>query len=210
MKTDRAKMTANSFSLVSAGCFLTHLLWGRATVDGLVDELLAVQPATTTGYHSTEMTTANTTYGESTLPFACGNNSHRCTEICNFCSEMYGAPTMDCLSTLLSHLCVSTFESSMVSLNSTDRCIWGNVRGLYSNLSLCTEEMSDCLLIPWPNPLVEDTFVDIHSRFFKDCPTEEHGDPPPVVMFALVMTPICLIPVMVSLVVLKTMNGDDS
>lgn len=81
---------------------------------------------------------------------------------------------------------------------------------LYSNLSLCTEEMSDCLLIPWPNPLVEDTFVDIHSRFFKDCPTEEHGDPPPVVMFALVMTPICLIPVMVSLVVLKTMNGDDS
>lgn len=117
---------------------------------------------------------------------------------------------MDCLSTLLSHLCVSTFESSMVSLNSTDRCIWGNVRGLYSNLSLCTEEMSDCLLIPWPNPLVEDTFVDIHSRFFKDCPTEEHGDPPPVVMFALVMTPICLIPVMVSLVVLKTMNGDDS
>ncbi|XP_035470462.1 receptor activity-modifying protein 2 isoform X3 [Scophthalmus maximus] len=153
---------------------------------------------------------SDTTYGESTLPFACGNNSHRCTEICNFCSEMYGAPTMDCLSTLLSHLCVSTFESSMVSLNSTDRCIWGNVRGLYSNLSLCTEEMSDCLLIPWPNPLVEDTFVDIHSRFFKDCPTEEHGDPPPVVMFALVMTPICLIPVMVSLVVLKTMNGDDS
>lgn len=81
---------------------------------------------------------------------------------------------------------------------------------LYSNLSLCTEEISDCLLIPWPNSLVEQTFVDIHTAFFQDCPSEELRDPPPVIVFALVITPICLIPVMVSLVVLKTKNGDGS
>lgn len=81
---------------------------------------------------------------------------------------------------------------------------------LYSNLSLCTEEMSDCLQIPWPNPLVEDFFVDIHSAYFKECPTEEFSDPTPATVFALVITPICLIPVMVSLVVLKTKNGDGS
>lgn len=98
----------------------------------------------------------------------------------------------------------------MASINSSDWCVWGNVSGLYSNLSLCTEEISDCLLIPWPNPLVEQTFVNIHSRFFKDCPTEELSDPPPVIVFALVITPICLIPIMVSLVVLKTKNGDGS
>lgn len=80
----------------------------------------------------------------------------------------------------------------------------------YSNLSLCTEDIFDCLLVPWPNPFVEGIFVDIHTKFFKDCPTEELSDPPPAIVFALVITPICLIPVMVSLVVLKTKNGDGS
>lgn len=70
--------------------------------------------------------------------------------------------------------------------------------------------MFDCLLIPWPNPFVEEIFVDIHTKFFRDCPTEELSDPPPAIVFALVITPICLIPVMVSLVVLKTKNGDGS
>lgn len=80
----------------------------------------------------------------------------------------------------------------------------------YSNLSLCTEDIFDCLLMPWPNPFVEEIFVDIHTKFFRDCPTEELSDPPPAIVFALVITPICLIPVMVSLVVLKTKNGDGS
>ncbi|XP_034448009.1 receptor activity-modifying protein 2 isoform X2 [Hippoglossus hippoglossus] len=201
-------MTATSLSPMFSGWFVALLFWGCTTVDGLVAEHLAVQPATTIGYHS--VVTANTTYGVATVPFACGNDTHRCPDICNFCSDMYGAPTMDCLSTLIGHLCLNTFESSMASLNSTDWCIWGNVSGLYSNLSHCTEEMSDCLLIPWPNPLVEETFVDIHTRFFQDCPAEELTDPPPVVVLALVVTPICLIPVMVILVVFKTKNGDGS
>lgn len=64
--------------------------------------------------------------------------------------------------------------------------------------------------MPWPNPFVEEIFVDIHTKFFRDCPTEELSDPPPAIVFALVITPICLIPVMVSLVVLKTKNGDGS
>uniref|UniRef100_A0A3P8WI63 Receptor (G protein-coupled) activity modifying protein 2 n=1 Tax=Cynoglossus semilaevis TaxID=244447 RepID=A0A3P8WI63_CYNSE len=121
----------------------------------------------------------------------------------------FGAPSMTCLSSFYSNLCVRTFDSEMTSLNSTRWCNWGNVKGYYSNLSNCTEVISDCLLIPWPNPLVEETFVKIHLRYFKDCPTEELGDPPPLVMFALVITPIFLIPVMVILVVFKTVNWDD-
>ncbi|XP_031168774.1 receptor activity-modifying protein 2 isoform X3 [Sander lucioperca] len=152
------------------------------------------------------------TYGKSTLsrPFACGNNSHHCQTYCGICSDFYGAPTMECLSFMLEELCLLKFDEAMASLNNTDWCTWGNVSILYSNLSLCTEEISDCLVIPWPNPLVEQTFVNIHSRFFKDCPTEQLSDPPPVIVFALVITPICLIPVMVSLVVLKTKNADGS
>uniref|UniRef100_A0A3Q3XK24 Uncharacterized protein n=1 Tax=Mola mola TaxID=94237 RepID=A0A3Q3XK24_MOLML len=141
--------------------------------------------------------------------FACVNSSDNCRLICDYC-DSYGQPTMDCLSHLLSDYCLLKFKNAMASHNSTNWCIWGNVSGLYSSLSNCTEELSDCLLIPWPNPLVEQTFVDIHTSFFKDCPTEELSDPPPLIVFVLVITPICLIPVMVSIVVLKTKNGDGS
>lgn len=89
-------------------------------------------------------------------------------------------------------------------------CTPPHPRSFYSNLSNCTEEISDCLLIPWPNPLVERRFVEIHERFFMDCPIEELSDPPPAIILALVITPICLIPIMVGLVVLKTKNGDGS
>ncbi|KAE8283404.1 hypothetical protein D5F01_LYC18806 [Larimichthys crocea] len=208
MDTLPGKMRATSFSL--SGCFVTLLIWGCTTVICFVDEKLLVQPATTIGYHSTEVTIANATQGGHTLPFACGNNSQKCMGYCNICHDLFGGPTKECLSGLLTFQCLSVYESAMKSLNSTDWCIWGSVSGLYSNLSLCTEDISDCLLIPWPNSLVEETFVRIHSEFFKDCPTEELSDPPPVIVFALVITPICLIPVMVSLVVLKTKNGDGS
>uniref|UniRef100_A0A665VIC0 Receptor (G protein-coupled) activity modifying protein 2 n=1 Tax=Echeneis naucrates TaxID=173247 RepID=A0A665VIC0_ECHNA len=144
------------------------------------------------------------------MTFACGDTLHNCMYICEVCHNLYGGPTMDCLSALVSHVCLSNFENAMASLNSTDWCIWDNVKSSYSNLSNCTENISDCLRIPWPNPLVERTFVEIHSRFFKDCPSEELTDPPPAIIFALVITPICLIPVMVSLVVFKTKNGDGS
>lgn len=154
----------------------------------------------------------DTTHGDIPLPlsFACGNESHSCMEYCSFCQEYFGAPTMVCLHNLLHHVCIPKFDNAMTSMKSTNWCTWGNVSNYYSNLSLCTEEISDCLMIPWPNPLVEQTFVDIHSRFFKECPSEELSDPPPVIVMALVITPICLIPLMVSLVVLKTKNGDGS
>ncbi|XP_044188334.1 receptor activity-modifying protein 2 isoform X1 [Thunnus albacares] len=213
-KTDRAlssKMTATSFSLMFSGCFVTLLIWaGHTTVVCLVDENenLAAQTTTTVAYQSTEMTN-NATHGDPVLSFGCGNGSN-CREYCGICQQYYSGPTMDCLNTLFAHLCFRKFQNAMTSLNSTDWCIWGNVSNFYSNFSLCTEEISDCLLIPWPNPLVEKTFVDIHSKFFMDCPTEELSDPPPVIVFALVITPICLIPAMVSLVVFKTKNGDGS
>ncbi|XP_028312066.1 receptor activity-modifying protein 2 isoform X2 [Gouania willdenowi] len=140
---------------------------------------------------------------------ACGNNTGNCSEQCKICYDYFNGLTMDCLSTLI-NLCVINFEKAMFSLNNTDWCVWRKVSSLYSNMSYCTERFSDCLLIPWPNPLVEETFVSTHSKFFHDCPTEELSDPPPAIIFALVITPICLIPVMVSLVVLKTKNGDGS
>ncbi|XP_008294303.1 receptor activity-modifying protein 2 isoform X2 [Stegastes partitus] len=148
--------------------------------------------------------------GQSTISAACGNSSSKCSDLCDVCHHYFYGQRMECLSSLFQHLCLSNFEASMALLNSSDWCIWGNVNSFYSSMSNCTEDISDCLLIPWPNPLVEMTFVEIHSKFFRDCPTEELSDPPPAIILALVITPICLIPIMVSLVVLKTKNGDGS
>ncbi|XP_004071354.1 receptor activity-modifying protein 2 isoform X4 [Oryzias latipes] len=139
----------------------------------------------------------------------CGSGPY-CESLCSICEDIFSGPSVECLSALFHHFCMPKFNNAMDLLNTTDWCVWGNVNSLYSNLSICTEEISDCLQIPWPNPLVEQIFVDIHSTYFKECPTEEFSDPPPATVFALVITPICLIPIMVSLVVLKTKNGDGS
>lgn len=80
----------------------------------------------------------------------------------------------------------------------------------YTEFTTCTELFADHLRVPWPNQLVEDTFVRIHAKYFQDCLVHELYDPPPSIIFVLVMTPICLIPVMVTLVVLKTKNGDST
>lgn len=84
-------------------------------------------------------------------------------------------------------------------------CLSGSA---YNNFTVCTETVAECLLLPWPNHFVESIFVDIHTTYFEDCPTEALRDPDPSIVLALVMTPICLIPIMVVLVVLKTKNGD--
>ncbi|MEQ2304377.1 hypothetical protein AMECASPLE_026423 [Ameca splendens] len=202
-------MTGTRFFLMFSGCLVALLIWGCTTVICLVNDNVTVQPVTTTtamtrGHNETQ---ESEVFG-SQLPFACGINSPACPSYCSFCMDFFGKPTMECLSALFSHLCLPVFTDSIRSLNTTDWCVWDKVSSLYSNFSLCTEEISDCLLIPWPNSLVEAFFVNIHSEFFKKCPTEEFSDPPPAIVFALVITPICLIPVMVSLVVLKTKNGD--
>ncbi|KAM4597845.1 receptor activity-modifying protein 2 isoform 2-T2 [Polymixia lowei] len=152
---------------------------------------------------------SDASYGNSTSISGCGNKTQNCEMFCNICNDHFFA-RMDCLDKLFEVVCLKPFENAMNLLNSSDWCVWGNVRSAYNNFTICTEEIAECLLIPWPNPLVEQTFVGIHSKFFQDCPTEELSDPPPGIVFALVMTPICLIPVMVVLVVLKTKNGHGS
>lgn len=54
---------------------------------------------------------------------------NHCTDIWNICHEKFGAPSMTCLSSFYSNLCVRTFDSEMTSLNSTRWCNWGNVKG---------------------------------------------------------------------------------
>ncbi|XP_055747812.1 receptor activity-modifying protein 1-like isoform X3 [Salvelinus fontinalis] len=136
----------------------------------------------------------------------CGNKYVNCENYCDIC--VYFHTRTECYATLFKETCYRPFVDGMESLNNTDWCNWNNVKRMYNTFTMCTEEIAECLLIPWPNRMVENEFVNIHSRFFPDCPNEALSDPPPSIVFALVMTPICLIPIMVVLVVLKTKNGD--
>ncbi|PWA17668.1 hypothetical protein CCH79_00008250, partial [Gambusia affinis] len=184
VKMNRAlfsKMTVTRFSLVFSGCLVTLLIWGCTNVICLDNDKATVQLVTTTVKTTT-----------------CVNGLH-CQSICDICEHRYGQPSVECLSFLFDEY-LHLFSEQMRSLNSTDWCVWDKVSSFYSDFSTCTEHLSDCLGIPWPNSLVEKLFVNIHSEYFKTCPTEEFSDPPPGIVFALVITPICLIPVMVSLV----------
>ncbi|KAB5553685.1 hypothetical protein PHYPO_G00041480 [Pangasianodon hypophthalmus] len=132
--------------------------------------------------------------------------SSTCEVYCSICDET-PLSRVQCYSEFLKY-CRTNFQNEMGNVNATDWCMWDKVKSPYNNFSVCSEEIAECLTLPWPNRLVEDMFVEIHSSFFQECPTETLRDPPPNVIFALVMTPICLIPAMVVLVVLKTKNGD--
>ncbi|XP_064177659.1 receptor activity-modifying protein 1-like isoform X3 [Anguilla rostrata] len=137
----------------------------------------------------------------------CRNKSEHCNSFCVFCDLSFRERNL-CYELLIKQMCFEPFNKSMSTLNPKEFCQWNSIKSPYDKFTICTEERADCLLIPWPNKLVERMFVEIHSNYFKSCPTQELDDPPPSIVFALVMTPICLIPVMVVLVVMKTKNGD--
>ncbi|XP_014842002.1 PREDICTED: uncharacterized protein LOC106929695 isoform X1 [Poecilia mexicana] len=204
-----SKMTVTRFSLVFSCCLVTLLIWGCTNVicldnDNATVQLLTTTTVKTTGYNETQ-TMDNKISGHQ-LQFPCLNDPY-CHSVCKICEDHPGKPPMECLSYLFDDY-LHLFNNQMSSLNSTDWCVWDKVSSFYSDFSTYTENISDCLGIPWPNSLVEKLFVNIHAAYFKSCPTEEFSDPPPGIVFALVITPICLIPVMVSLVVIKTKNGD--
>ncbi|KAJ8364606.1 hypothetical protein SKAU_G00134370 [Synaphobranchus kaupii] len=149
----------------------------------------------------------NFSYGNRTTA-GCGYTSDNCENICDICDRFFFDQRIRCYELLITETCFKPFNTSMSTLNTKDFCQWNSIKSPYDNFTICTEERADCLLIPWPNKLVESMFVEIHSNYFKSCPTQGLDDPPPSIVFALVMTPICLIPVMVVLVVMKTKNGD--
>ncbi|XP_066498733.1 receptor activity-modifying protein 2 [Hoplias malabaricus] len=182
--------------------------------NGQKDSVVRTTPFVPPGVQTTPLTTTSGSVEESVPPsssevssFPCGNKT--CELYCGFCKDTNKSRN-DCYEMFVTEFCLHSFETAMTAMNRSDWCVWDKVKSPYNKMTLCTEETADCLLFPWPNKLVETTFVEIHTTFFQECPTESLSDPPPNVVFALVMTPICLIPAMVVLVVLKTKNGDRS
>uniref|UniRef100_A0A8C4SK14 Receptor (G protein-coupled) activity modifying protein 2 n=1 Tax=Erpetoichthys calabaricus TaxID=27687 RepID=A0A8C4SK14_ERPCA len=123
-------------------------------------------------------------------------------EVC----EMYNLTIMDCYQIYII-ACQHSFNISMYSMDKESWCTWNRINSIYNQFTVCTEDVSSCFNIHWPNKIIEAFFIEIHQEYFRDCDFfREYKDPPQEVMLALMLTPICIIPLMVGIVVWKTKN----
>uniref|UniRef100_A0A8D2LQ77 Receptor activity modifying protein 2 n=2 Tax=Varanus komodoensis TaxID=61221 RepID=A0A8D2LQ77_VARKO len=98
----------------------------------------------------------------------------------------------------------------MANVSKVHWCEWRAVSRPYSELRRCLEDWADKLNVGYPNTLAENYIVYSHRLYFRNC-TMEHPpllDPPENVLLPLIITPICLIPFLVMLVVLKSKDGE--
>ncbi|XP_032890708.1 receptor activity-modifying protein 2 isoform X2 [Amblyraja radiata] len=108
-------------------------------------------------------------------------------------------------------VCGQHFNATMSEIGSDQWCNWTAVASFYNTLTECTE---DCLLqlkLFWPNEVGERFFVKKHNDYFQWChsePGEWLADPANNMLLGLVLTPICIIPLMVGLVVWCSKTSD--
>uniref|UniRef100_A0A8C3XRT2 Receptor activity modifying protein 2 n=1 Tax=Chelydra serpentina TaxID=8475 RepID=A0A8C3XRT2_CHESE len=79
----------------------------------------------------------------------------------------------------------------------------------YSDLRHCLETFAEKQNYGYPNSIAEECIVQSHRTYFLNC-TQEHPvffDPPEDVLLILILTPICLIPFLVTLVVWRSKDG---
>nr|ACI67267.1 Receptor activity-modifying protein 1 precursor [Salmo salar] len=90
-------------------------------------------------------------------------------------------------------ICWDQFHSEMKDINKELWCEWDQVIRPY-------------LGCYFPNQVVQDFFIQIHSSFFQACPEEEElfPDAPSGVVLTLTLIPVSLIPILVFLVVWKS------
>ncbi|XP_020651789.3 receptor activity-modifying protein 2 isoform X1 [Pogona vitticeps] len=106
--------------------------------------------------------------------------------------------------------CWLNFVHQMTNVSKAQWCEWRAVIRPYNDLKTCLESSADYLNYSFPSTLSEMYFVSSHHMYFLDCPLEHPPlmDPPENVLLALIITPICLIPFLVTLVVLKSKDSE--
>ncbi|XP_035514235.1 receptor activity-modifying protein 1-like [Morone saxatilis] len=128
----------------------------------------------------------------------------------NFQDQVTMFPGRRCQQDLLeeySHiLCGKEFHTQMESVSTEDRCVLDNIIRPYHEMTVCLEKLSNLIGCYYPNPIIQEFFVQIHSEYFKNCAEEEllHPDAPHGVVITLTLIPVCLIPVLVYMVIWKS------
>ncbi|KAJ8364607.1 hypothetical protein SKAU_G00134380 [Synaphobranchus kaupii] len=115
-------------------------------------------------------------------------------------------PCNETLLDLYSHECQRMFEVDMHDTNTELWCDWESVIRPYNKLTQCMEYITSHLACFFPNHIVQEAFLQVHSHYFQHCRDQHEGfsDAPHYVAIALTLVPVSLIPVLVFLVVWKS------
>ncbi|XP_015687016.1 receptor activity-modifying protein 2 [Protobothrops mucrosquamatus] len=106
--------------------------------------------------------------------------------------------------------CWDLFAEQMANISKIYWCEWRTIRRPYSHLRKCLESEADKLELDYPNSMAEEYIIISHHNYFLNCTLKNRPlqDPPENILLALIITPICLIPFLVALVVLKSKDGE--
>nr|KAF6309254.1 receptor activity modifying protein 2 [Pipistrellus kuhlii] len=91
-----------------------------------------------------------------------------------------------------------------------DWCDWAVISSPYSDLQECLERGAEDFDLGFPNPWAEQLIFKTHQTHFANCTPDQttFSDPPEDVLLAMIITPICLIPFLVTLVVWKSKDSE--
>ncbi|XP_051274050.1 receptor activity-modifying protein 3-like isoform X2 [Dicentrarchus labrax] len=103
-------------------------------------------------------------------------------------------------------ICGNSFHTQMLSVSTEDWCVLDNIIRPYHEMTMCLEKLSGMIGCYYPNPIIQEFFVQIHSEYFQNCAEEElqFPDAPHGVVITLTLIPVCLIPVLVYVVIWKS------
>uniref|UniRef100_A0A8C3SRR9 Receptor activity modifying protein 2 n=1 Tax=Chelydra serpentina TaxID=8475 RepID=A0A8C3SRR9_CHESE len=110
---------------------------------------------------------------------------------------------------LIAYMCWANFSHWMMNVTRAQLCEWRVIGRPYSDLRHCLETFAEKQNYGYPNSIAEECIVQSHRTYFLNC-TQEHPvffDPPEDVLLILILTPICLIPFLVTLVVWRSKDG---
>ncbi|XP_072795397.1 receptor activity-modifying protein 2 [Vicugna pacos] len=107
------------------------------------------------------------------------------------------------------HLCWLCYKDQMDSIEK-DWCDWALISRPYSALQECLEQEAEEFGLGFPNPWAERIIFETHQIHFANCSLVQptFSDPPEDVLLAMIITPICLIPFLVTLVVWRSKDSE--
>ncbi|NXX79220.1 RAMP2 protein, partial [Urocolius indicus] len=119
------------------------------------------------------------------------------------------APLIEETYTNITQKCWEFFVDLMRNVTASELCEWKVISRPYSLLQACLEDWADQLRYGYPNALAEQYIFQSHQRYFHNCTVEHqvYFDPPEDVLLAMIITPICLIPFLVTLVIWRSKDG---
>ncbi|XP_021255466.1 receptor activity-modifying protein 1 isoform X1 [Numida meleagris] len=106
--------------------------------------------------------------------------------------------------------CLRPFKLSMEGIGQQLWCDWDETMGTYGELTNCTVAVAENLTCYWPNRLVDEFFVAVHSHYFRNCSPSGRAlrDPPNSILCPFILVPILITLLMTALVVWRSKRSE--